>query len=307
LAPSDEGPAALRIQILLDRANFSVGQIDGRIGTNTIRALLGFRSARNLPSGVGVDDPVWKGLNQDNQPALISYTMTRNDLKGPFVRVPVDMMAKARLPHLGYASPLDEIAEKFHISPVLLQKLNPGKTFRAVGEEILVPNVLTQANAQAARVVVSRSDSTVTAFDDSGKIIAQYPATTGSDHDPLPIGEWKITGVSRNPKFHYNPELFWDAKPEHAKATIAAGPRNPVGLVWMDLSKEHYGIHGTPAPSRIGLSESHGCIRLTNWDALELAGMVKPGTPAILQDGSALTSGPPAADTQKPDSNASKQ
>ena len=290
LAPGNEGPAALRVQILLDRANFSVGQMDGRIRPNTLRALLGFRAARALPRGIGVDDPVWKALNGDTQPPLISYIVTADDLKGPFVRVPVNMMAKARLKYLGYASPLDELAERFHISPALLQKLNPATTFRKEGEQLFVPNVLTPSPGQAAKVVVSRSDSTLTAFGDDGKIIAQYPATTGSDHDPLPIGEWKITGISRNPKFHYNPNLFWDAKPEDAKATIAPGPRNPVGLVWMDLSKEHYGIHGTPAPSRIGLSESHGCIRLTNWDALELAGMVKPGTPAILQDGSALPS-----------------
>ena len=298
LAPNAEGPLVLRVQILLDRANFSVGQIDGRIGINTLRALLGFRTVRGLPQGIGVDDPIWKALSENADPALISYAITGDDLKGPFARVPIDMMSKAKLTYLGYASPLDEIAEKFHISPGLLQKLNPGKTFRVAGEQLLVPNVLQQPSTQAAQIVVSESDSTVTAFDAGGKPIAQFPATIGSDHDPLPIGQWKINGVFRNPKFHYNPELFWDAKPEHAKATIAPGPRNPVGVVWIDLSKEHYGIHGTPDPSRIGSSESHGCIRLTNWDAMKLAGMVKPGTPAILQERSALA--PPAYSAAAP-------
>jgi lipoprotein-anchoring transpeptidase ErfK/SrfK len=133
----------------------------------------------------------------------------------------------------------------------------------------------------AARIVVS--GNSVRAFDAEGKLLAYYAATTGSEHDPLPIGEWKIQGVARNPKFHYNANLFWDAKKSDDKATIQPGPNNPVGLVWIDLSKDHFGIHGTPEPGRVGHASSHGCVRLTNWDAMELASMVKPGTPAILE------------------------
>jgi lipoprotein-anchoring transpeptidase ErfK/SrfK len=107
------------------------------------------------------------------------------------------------------------------------------------------------------------------------------PVTTGSQRDPLPLGEWKVNGVQLDPPFRYNPELFWDADPSHAKATVPPGPNNPVGMVWIDLSKEHYGIHGTPEPSAIGRTESHGCVRLTNWDALRLAELVKPGTKVI--------------------------
>jgi lipoprotein-anchoring transpeptidase ErfK/SrfK len=131
---------------------------------------------------------------------------------------------------------------------------------------------------------VDASDKTVAAFDAAGKLVAQYPATTGSEHDPLPIGTWKINGVSKNPSFHYNPDLFWDADAKDEKTTIKPGPNNPVGVVWIDLSKPHYGIHGTPEPSTIGKTQSHGCIRLTNWDAAELAQMVAPGMPAILQE-----------------------
>lgn len=282
LEEKSAGSAALRAEILLDRAHFSVGQIDGRIGVNALHAVEGFRIQRGLPAGSGVDQNVWQALNQDTAAPLVPYTITAEDLKGPFVQVPADMMAKAKLPYLGYASPLDEIAEKFHISPALLQRLNAGKKFDKAGEEIMVPNVGGEIQAMAAKVVVSKSQNTVTALDDQGKIIAQYPCTSGSEHDPLPIGDWKIVGVARNPKFHYNPALFWDAKAADSKTTIAPGPRNPVGPVWIDLSKEHYGIHGTPDPSRIGYSQSHGCIRLTNWDALQLASMVKPGTPASL-------------------------
>jgi lipoprotein-anchoring transpeptidase ErfK/SrfK len=192
------------------------------------------------------------------------------------------MMAKAKLDYLGYASPLDELAERFHCAPALLQKLNPGKQFDKEGEMLTVPNVAAPLTGQAAKVVVSKSANTVTVFDDSGKVMAQYPCSSGSEHDPLPLGDWKITGVARNPRFHYNPNLFWDAKAKDAKATIAPGPRNPVGLVWIDLSKEHYGIHGTPNAALLGHAQSHGCIRLSNWDATELAGLVKPGTPASL-------------------------
>jgi lipoprotein-anchoring transpeptidase ErfK/SrfK len=133
-------------------------------------------------------------------------------------------------------------------------------------------------------VIVDKSESTVTLLDASGKTIAHFPASAGSQHDPLPLGTWKINGVARNPPFHYNPKLFWDADPGHGKAKIAAGPNNPVGVVWIDLSKDHYGIHGSPEPSTIGKTQSHGCIRLTNWDAMAMAQAVAPGVPAILQE-----------------------
>ena len=137
---------------------------------------------------------------------------------------------------------------------------------------------------EAARVVMSESESSVRAYDGAGKLLAFYVATIGSEHDPLPIGEWKINGVRRNPRFHYNPRLFWDAKRTDDRATIQPGPNNPAGVVWIDLSKEHYGIHGTPEPGKVGHASSHGCIRLTNWDAMELAAMVKPNVPATLRE-----------------------
>ena len=137
---------------------------------------------------------------------------------------------------------------------------------------------------EAASIVVSKSRHSVTALDAVGKVLSRYPATSGSEHDPLPIGKWKILGVGRRPSFHYSPDLFWDAKGSDGKALIAPGPNNPVGVAWIDLSKEHYGIHGTPEPSQVGKTQSHGCIRLTNWDVTELSNMVGPGTPAILEE-----------------------
>lgn len=278
------GTAALRAEILLDRSHFSVGEIDGRIGTNALHAVAGFRTAHGLPAGTSIDVDVWKALNADPMPALVEYTLIEDDVKGPFVKVPASMMLKSKLKYLGYSSPVEGVAEKFHINPALLQKLNPGSKFTAAGEKIYVPNVSTELSTKAARVVVSKSDSTLKVLNDMGQVIAQYPCTSGSEHDPLPIGEWTITGVFKNPKFNYNPDLFWDAKASDSKATIAPGPNNPVGRVWIDLSKEHYGIHGTPSPGLIGHTESHGCIRLTNWSAMELAGMVEKGTPVSLTE-----------------------
>jgi len=231
-----------------------------------------------------VNAEVWAALDADTASAIITYTIALDDIKGPFVDIPPAMMEQAKLPYLGYRSPLDELAEKFHSSPELLEALNPGKDFSKVGEQILVPNAITMPPPATASIVVSKSDSSVAAYDPQGNLLAYYVATVGSEHDPRPIGNWTIKGVARNPVFHYNPELFWDARPHDEKALIHAGPRNPVGVVWIDLSKEHYGIHGTPDPSRIGHTESHGCIRLTNWDAEQLADMVKPGTPAILKE-----------------------
>ncbi|HLG98581.1 MAG TPA: L,D-transpeptidase [Bryobacteraceae bacterium] len=284
VTPKSAGSAVVRMQILLDRAHFSPGQIDGQYGENLRIALQAYQAAHQLPvTGVG-DAGTWQALDNDNAPVLVPYVITPQDTAGPFQKIPADMMQQAKLKFLGYESPEDELGERFHISPALLSNLNPGKNLANAGEQIMVPNVQRNYMPQAAKIVVSRSRGAVTVLAPDETILAQYPATMGSEHDPLPIGEWKITGVQQNPPFHYNPDLFWDAKPEDSKATIAPGPRNPVGVVWIALSKEHYGIHGTPRPGEIGHTESHGCIRLTNWDAEELSHMVKPGTPAILQE-----------------------
>jgi lipoprotein-anchoring transpeptidase ErfK/SrfK len=284
VGPGSSGSAVLRAQIMLARAHFSCGEIDARYGANLRGAIADFQTAHGMAGSGIVEEKTWRILNSDTAPALFRAAIAPEDVAGPFTPVPEDMMEKAELSALSYSSPLEAIAEKYHASPALLQKLNPGSGFDRAGEEILAPNVIVAPPEKPASIVVSKSRHSVTALDAEGKILSRYPATSGSEHDPLPIGKWKILGVGRRPSFHYSPDLFWDAKGSDGKALIAPGPNNPVGVAWIDLSKEHYGIHGTPEPSQVGKTQSHGCIRLTNWDVTELSNMVGPGTPAILED-----------------------
>lgn len=301
-APSDaakSGADALAVQVALDRAGFSPGVLDGRMGAQTKSALTAYKEAhKSEPPSV---EP------------LSRYRITEADAAGPFAKhIPDDLVEQAKLDSLAYRTLLEALAERYHATPALLQRLNPKATF-AAGEEIVVPNVDPmllpatmakpegklsaadrKARTEAAKeraeakpdltVTVSKSSSTLTVTDAGGALVMYAPVTTGSAKDPLPLGTWKVNGVGLFPEFRYNPDLFWDADPAHTKALIPPGPNNPVGLVWIDITKEHYGLHGTPEPARIGRSESHGCVRLTNWDALRLASLVKPGTTVVFRE-----------------------
>jgi lipoprotein-anchoring transpeptidase ErfK/SrfK len=295
-------------QVLLDRLGFAPGVIDGRGGQFFQAALQGFQEARGLDKTGKLDAATSKALSAyADTPGTIRVTLTQADLAGPFVGlIPDDAAAQAKLPAMGYSDAMEELSERYHTSKATLIALNSPDTRLAPGTVIRVPNVRPAATdypatlkpewkttlaglsvssdqPKAARIVVDKSDKLLRVYDDQDKLIAQFPATMGSEHDPLPIGNWKIQGTSYLPSFHYNPALFWDAKPGDEKETLKPGPNGPVGVVWMDLDKEHYGIHGTENPETIGRTESHGCIRLTNWDAARLSLMVKPGTPSVFQ------------------------
>jgi lipoprotein-anchoring transpeptidase ErfK/SrfK len=301
-------PNVLKLQVLLDRLGFTPGVIDGHKGKSLSMALKGFQTARDVPASGQPDAATARLFDAyKDLPPTIDVALTQQDLAGPFVGpIPKDPAEEAKLPSMGYSDASEELAERYHTTPATLAALNGGTLNLTAGATIKVPNVRPAATAYpdslkpdwramlaqlsvssdqptAAKVVVSKSEGVLRVYDEGGKLVAQFPATMGSKHDPLPIGTWKIQGTSYLPVYHFNPKLFWDAKAGEKKATLQPGPNAPVGVVWMDLNKEHYGIHGTPTPETIGRTESHGCIRLTNWDAARLSMMVKPGTPAVFQ------------------------
>ncbi len=288
--PPVDAHQGLAVQVALDRAGFSPGEIDGQAGAKTRLALTEYQKSSNLqPSGLANEETV-AALRLSPDP-LASYTITQQDVAGPFIgKMPRDLIEGSKLPALGYTTALEGLAEKFHSSQAFLRKLNPGAKW-AAGEVIKVPDVepfdlptkATKPAAGAIEVLVSGATKSLMVRDAAGKTLMYAPVTVGSEKDPLPLGDWKVLSVSWNPVFNYNPDLFWDANPKHDKAKIPAGPNNPVGVVWVDINKEHFGLHGTPEPSTVGRTESHGCIRLTNWDATKLGRLVNVGTKVTIQ------------------------
>lgn len=275
----------VRLQVLLDRAHASPGQIDGNRGENTRKAVAAFRDMRGLGAGEQIDEELVRTLtNNDGEPALVAYTITDNDVAGPFIeKVPDDFREKASLKHLSYTSPQELLAEKFHMSEKLLEQLNPNVSFDQAGTSIVVANVQRgDLPSRISRVDVDATGQRVLAYDKDDNLVAVYPATVGSDERPSPSGEFKVSGIAENPTYHYDPSLNFRGVHVQEPLDLPPGPNNPVGLVWIALSAKGYGIHGTPEPEAVGKRASHGCIRLTNWDALELAHHVKKGTPVTI-------------------------
>jgi lipoprotein-anchoring transpeptidase ErfK/SrfK len=281
----------LGFQVLLDRQGFSPGEIDGKKGDNLTHALAAFQASRKITTVGTPDCETWRALGGDTTGSLIAtYTVTQEDAKGPFIaKMPPRIEQQARLPELGYRSLREKLAERFHAAPAFLEQLNhgapiaAGRALRVPATQPFDPNVkpVRDANAGDVTIQVLRDASVMRATRGDGTIVFFAPVSSGSEHDPLPLGDWKVTSVNWRPVFHYNPHLFWDATPDQNRATLKPGPNNPVGVVWIGLNIEHYGMHGTPEPGRVGHAQSHGCVRLTNWDAARLASLVKPGTPVV--------------------------
>jgi lipoprotein-anchoring transpeptidase ErfK/SrfK len=281
LSDTKPTPAGIRLQVLLDRAHFSPGEIDGRFGENAKKALRGYEGAQQLASSDEVGPDVWTKLASDDRPVMTSYTTSENDVAGPFLRkLPAKMEDMKDLPKLAYTSAREGLAEKFHMSEDLLSALNLGKHFDRVGETITVIDIGADPSPEkAAKVEVDKNRQTVQLFDKSNALVGFYPATVGSEEKPSPAGTLKVTEIDRNPTYHYNPAYHFKGVHSHKPFTIRPGPNNPVGIVWINLSGDGYGIHGTPSPGTVSKSGSHGCVRLTNWDAERVAERVSKGTP----------------------------
>lgn len=272
-------PALIRAQILLERARFSPGAIDGLEGSNMSQAIAAYQKANDLPSTGRLDAGVLDRLSRQGPgPVTTTYRITQADLDAPYLGVvPTELEAQGQAPHMGYANVVEALAERFHVTEALLRAMNPGADLNRAGQALLVPAVnTTPLAADVDHIVVDKSEGSVRAFAVDGRLLAYFPATIGSGDNPTPSGTVKVNGVARNPDYLYDPSKlsYGDGK---KKVLVKPGPNNPVGVVWIDLNKPSYGIHGTPDPHLVGKTASHGCVRLTNWDARTLADKVKPG------------------------------
>ncbi|NUS99844.1 MAG: L,D-transpeptidase family protein [Sphingomonas sp.] len=299
----------LQTQVALDLAGFTPGPIDGRAGSSQSKAIRGFQQANGLNVTGKLDEQTRRALNGGNRPATIEVKLTAEDVGGPFTfPMPTKPEDQEKLGFLNYRNMLEKLAERYHTTPKTIVDLNGADKLIGVGQTLTLPNVvpssgdysgalnkqeplLAALNVEANSpkgdyVVVDKSEGTLKVYQGefpsgsakpSGKLVAQFPVTTGSGHDPLPLGNWKVPTFSFLPPFHYQPDLFWDVSDEKDEHKLPPGPNGLVGVAWLDLTKDHYGIHGTPEPQLIGKTQSHGCLRMTNWDVMRLSRMMKPG------------------------------
>ena len=280
--PEGQSPLAAKLQILLDRAGASPGVIDGYAGDNVEKAIRGFQQVNRLPDDGLIDEMTWNTLQAMGNDVIVSYTITGADVSGISEPLPDDYARLARLEHLGYTSVQEKLAERFHMDMEFIAELNPNAAFSA-GETIFVADPGSDQKADIASLVADKSQARLLAYDASQTLVAIYPVTIGSASTPSPSGIHTVNAIAIDPTYSYNPENFVQGD-NTEPLTLPPGPNGPVGKVWIDLSEPTYGIHGTPEPSKIDKTISHGCVRMTNWDANELAHLVSKGVTVEFRD-----------------------
>jgi lipoprotein-anchoring transpeptidase ErfK/SrfK len=271
-------PEVAALQVLLDRRGASPGVIDGRFGSNVDKAIVAYRelTGENLKSTD--TEAIKAALAASGGDPFADYQITPEDAAGPYVAsVPEDYGQKAKLERLSFTSVTEMLAERFHMDEAYLKALNPEANFNRPGTIVKVANFGRLVSTPVARIVADKSRKQVRGYGEDGKLVAAYPATIGSSDTPSPTGNHAVSRIAFNPNYTYNPKINFKQGDNTQVLTIPPGPNGPVGSIWIALDKPTYGIHGTPEPSKIGKTESHGCVRLTNFDANELAKLVKPG------------------------------
>ena len=275
----------LRAQVLLLRAHFSAGEIDGVAGMNLAKAARAYQTSQGLPETGKLDAATWQALNADTAPALVQMTLTQADIDGPYLPTPEAPQDKAKMKRIVYQDIREMLGERYNIKPSLIETLNPKADLGTAGTTLVVPYTRpAQQIPKASRIVVDKSDAFLQLLDGDGKVLAHFPASSGSSRFPLPIGEWKLTSVVQDPDYRYNPDILVGQPKDAKPATLPPGPNGPVGILWMGINKEHYGIHGTPEPGQISRSQSSGCVRLTNFAAQAVATAVEVGTPVTFRE-----------------------
>jgi lipoprotein-anchoring transpeptidase ErfK/SrfK len=279
-------PLLIKMQVLLDRARFSPGVIDGENGENLRHALAAFQRERGLNTTGSLDKATWAQMKEtSSEPVVIDHILSQEEADTPLLdKLPLKMENQADLERLSYTSVREAMAEKFHMSEALLNALNPKASFAEPGGTLMVLNVANSSLPKVDKVEVIKTGKQLRALDEAGKLVAVFPATIGGGEKPAPSGNLKVAKVARNPTYEYNPDYAFKGVKAKTSFKIKPGPNNPVGTVWIDLGGDGYGIHGTPYPDKIGKTASQGCVRLTNWDAEALASAIKKGTMVAFVD-----------------------
>lgn len=297
----------LRAQLFLDGSNFKPGVIDGRWGEFMRKALTRYEEAQGKSKEeFGPKPPPRFDLPFDqSRPLLIDYTFSPNDQK--FIgQVPGSHAQQAKMKSLPYHDFRELLAEKFHARGDFLRQINPGFDWAKAkpGDKVKVANVVAPFDLQEAVDLQTQTEEAEKArtlktedekpererfsvfvdlkekileLKQSGKLVGSYPITPGSKSLPAPIGEWFVKGFSWMPTFRWDEAMLQHHQRSNDFYQLPPGPNNPVGILWLELNHKGSGIHGTDAPETIGRTTSHGCIRLSNWDALDLGKKVLPG------------------------------